>query len=73
MFIDTRFTKSVEEKSSAAAEICRHLNGSIDLEHYVRIGREAHGAAVRGRGRSVAATFRRMFGGASVQRSAAAE
>jgi len=61
MFIDTRFTKSIDESSSAPAEIRRHLNGSIDLDYYVRIGREAHGTAVRGGGRSFAGIFRRLI------------
>lgn len=28
-------------------EIRRHANGSIDLEHYARVGRALHGAAMR--------------------------
>ena len=58
MFIDTRFARSAEEKTPVCAEIRRHKNGSIDLGHYVRIGREAHGAAVRGRARSIAGMLR---------------
>lgn len=73
MFIDTRFTKTIDQSSSAAVEIRRHLNGSIDLDHYVRIGREAHGAAVRGGSRSLTGIFRRCFSGLSPRRSAAAE
>ncbi len=73
MFIDTRFTKTIDQSSSAPAEIRRHLNGSIDLDHYVRIGREAHGAAVRDGGRLVGAIFRRFFSALSARRSAAAE
>lgn len=64
MFIDTRFTKAIDQSSAAPAEIRRHLNGSIDLYHYVQIGRAAHGSAVRGRLRSIAGMFRRFFGGA---------
>lgn len=72
MLIDPRFSKSIEEISQTTAEICRHsaeirrhANGAIDLDHYVRIGREAHGAAVRGGGRSFMRMFRRLFGGAA--------
>jgi len=73
MFIDQRFTKSIDASFSAPAEICRHLNGSIDLDHYVRIGREAHGTAIRGGSRSFAGMLRRFFGGLSPRRGAAAE
>jgi len=34
------------------AEIRRHPNGSLDIEHYARIGRALHGQAVRGAGRT---------------------
>jgi hypothetical protein len=67
MLIDTRFTKNIEQSSAAPAEIRRHLNGSIDLDHYVRIGREAHGAAFRGWLRSIGEAFGRLFGGAAAQ------
>jgi hypothetical protein len=73
MYIDPRFTKSIGESSSATTEIRRHLNGSIDLGHYVRIGREAHGATVRDGGRLFAGIFRRFFGGLSPRRGAPAE
>lgn len=33
-------------------EIRRHPNGSIDLDHYARIGRALHGAAMRSAVRS---------------------
>lgn len=73
MFIDTRFTKAIDQSSAAPAEIRRHLNGSIDLNHYVQIGREAHGAAFRGWIRSAGGALRRFFGGLSPRRSAPAE
>ena len=60
MFINTQFTKSAEQKSPASAEIRRHLNGSIDLDHYVRIGRAAHGASVRDGFRTVTDKIRRF-------------
>lgn len=65
MYIDPRFTKAIGESSSATTEIRRHPNGSIDLGHYVRIGREAHGAAFRDQVRSVAGMFRQLFGAAA--------
>ncbi len=58
MFINTQFPKSAEQKSLAAAEIRRHLNGSIDLDHYVRIGRAAHGASIRDGFRTVTEKIR---------------
>jgi hypothetical protein len=73
MFIDTRFTKIIDQSSLAPAEIRRHLNGSIDLDHYVQIGREAHGAAFRARIRSLAERFQRFYRGLLAKRSAAAE
>ena len=60
MFINTQFKRSVEQKSPAAAEIRRHLNGSIDLDHYVRMGRAAHGASVRDGFRTVTDKIRRF-------------
>jgi hypothetical protein len=69
MFIDTRFTKCVEAKSLAAAEIRRHPNGSIDLDHYVRIGREAHGASIRGAAGRLVVTLRQFIGHLSLKRS----
>lgn len=69
MFIDTRFTKCVEAKSLATAEIRRHPNGSIDLEHYVRVGREAHGASVRGSARRLTVMLRQFIGHLSPKRS----
>lgn len=71
MFIDTRFTKSSDENSLVPAEIRRHRNGSIDLDHYVRIGREAHGVAFRGGVRSFARIFRHFFGHQASMRGAA--
>lgn len=61
MLIATRFAEDVEAKSPASAEIQRHSNGSIDLDYYVQIGREAHGAAVRGWARRIAGRFRRFI------------
>jgi hypothetical protein len=61
MLIATRFAESVEAKSPANAEIQRHSNGSIDLDYYVQIGREAHGAAVRGWAQRIAGSFRRFI------------
>ncbi len=60
MFINTQFTKSVEQNSPASDEIRRHLNGSIDLDHYVRMGRAAHGASVRDGFRTVTDKIRRF-------------
>lgn len=60
MFINTQFTKSVEQKSPASDEIRRHLNGSIDLDHYVRMGRAAHGASVRDGFRTVTGKIRQF-------------
>lgn len=34
-----------------STDVCRLPNGSIDIEHYVRIGRALHGSAVRETGR----------------------
>ncbi|NKB48027.1 MAG: hypothetical protein GKS02_01555 [Alphaproteobacteria bacterium] len=58
MYIGTKFTKRVEGKSPAPAEIRRHPNGAIDIDHYIRIGRAAHGAAVRDGGRLLAGWLR---------------
>jgi len=60
MFINTQFTKSVEQNSPASAEIRRHQNGSIDLDHYVRMGRAAHGASVRDGFRTIVDKIRRF-------------
>ncbi|MCZ6845316.1 MAG: hypothetical protein O7F69_05390 [Alphaproteobacteria bacterium] len=60
MFINTQFKRSVEQKSPASDEIRRHQNGSIDLDHYVRMGRAAHGASVRDGFRTVTDIIRRF-------------
>ncbi len=60
MFINTQFTKSAEQKSPASDEIRRHQNGSIDLDHYVRMGRAAHGASVRDGFRTIVDKIRRF-------------
>ncbi|MCZ6511351.1 MAG: hypothetical protein O7A62_12265 [Alphaproteobacteria bacterium] len=60
MFINTQFKRSVEQKSPASDEIRRHQNGSIDLDHYVRMGRAAHGASVRDGFRTVTDKIRRF-------------
>ena len=73
MYIDTRFAKNIDQSSSAPAEIRRHLNGSIDLNHYVQIGRAAHGAAFRGWMRSIGGILRRVICNAAAKRGAAAE
>ena len=60
MFINTQFTTSVEQNSPTSDEIRRHLNGSIDLDHYVRMGRAAHGASVRDGFRMIVDKIRRF-------------
>ena len=60
MFINTQFKRSVEQKSPASDEIRRHQNGSIDLDHYVSMGRAAHGASVRDGFRTVTDKIRRF-------------
>ncbi len=53
MYIGNQFAKHIDNRSPDPAEIRRHQNGSIDLAPYLRIGREAHGAAFRAGVRSL--------------------
>ncbi len=45
-----------------ATEVRRHANGSIDVAHYVGIGRRLHGEAVREAGRGAFARYRQVSG-----------
>ncbi len=42
-------------------EIRRHANGSIDVGHYVKVGRHLHGQAFREAARSVAVKLRQLW------------
>lgn len=61
MYIGNQFAKHIADRSPDPTEIRRHRNGSIDLDHYLRVGRAAHGAAVRAGGRSLGRRFGRLL------------
>jgi hypothetical protein len=44
-----------------STEIRRHANGSIDVEHYARIGRALHGQAIRDAGRGLAFKLQQLI------------
>ena len=46
---------------SETADIRRHANGSIDIEHYAKIGKGLHAQAIREAGRYLVARFREIF------------
>ena len=50
-------------------EIHRRPDGSIDTGHYVRIGRELHGIAIREAAKSLVGRFRVAVGTAGRRRS----
>ena len=73
MFIDDQYTKFVDEGFPGTGEIRRIENGSIDYDHYLKIGREARGAAFREAGRSSKGLFRRIFDTLAIWRQASQE
>ena len=61
MLIDDQITKYVNDRFPRTDDIRRIENGSIDYDHYLKIGREARGAAFRQTSRSSKGLFQRSF------------
>lgn len=49
-------------------EIRRHPDGSIDIEHYVKVGRHIRGQAFSQAGRGVIARLRRLYRALTMRR-----
>lgn len=73
MFMEDQYTKFVDERFPRNDHIRRIENGSIDYDHYLKIGREVRGTEFRNTFRSSKGLFQRIFDTVTVWRRASQE